>query len=80
LLSVLFASFVALESVSRPTPFRGWCEFAIPIPGASALVIVQTSLTIVFRCCLRDMVKPHDRLVPVSSTDCSASTPGLSTT
>jgi len=25
------------------------------------------------------MVKPHDLLVPVSSADCSASTPGLST-
>ena len=30
--------------------------------------------------CLRSMVKPHDLLVPVSSADCSASTPGLSTT
>ena len=29
--------------------------------------------------CLRDMVKPHGLLVPVSSADCSASTPGLST-
>jgi len=25
------------------------------------------------------MEKPHGRLVPVSSADCSASTPGLST-
>ena len=51
-------------------------RFAIPIPGASASI----RLLLTIRCCLRDMVKPHDRLVPVSSTDCSASTPGLSTT
>ena len=29
--------------------------------------------------CLRDMAKPHDLLVPVSSVPCSTSTPGLST-
>src|SRR5438105_3694991 len=29
--------------------------------------------------CLRDMIKPHDRLVQVSSVDCSTSTPCLST-
>ena len=29
--------------------------------------------------CPRSMVKPHDLLVPVSSSDCSVSTPGLST-
>ena len=29
--------------------------------------------------CLRDMTKPHGLLVPVSSANCSASTPGLST-
>ena len=28
----------------------------------------------------KKVVKPHDRLVPVSSTHCCASTPGLSTT
>ena len=33
-----------------------------------------------FDVCLRSMVKPHDLLVPVSSADCSTSTPGLSTT
>ena len=32
-----------------------------------------------YNVCLRDMIKPHDRLVPVSSVDCSTSTPGLST-
>jgi len=29
--------------------------------------------------CLRDVAKPHGLLVPVSSVDCSTSTPGLST-
>ena len=28
---------------------------------------------------LRNVIKPHDLLVPVSSVDCSTSTPGLST-
>ena len=32
-----------------------------------------------FDVCLRNMVKPHDLLVPVSSVDYSTSTPGLST-
>lgn len=41
--------------------------FAIRIPRA------------ILKVCLRDMAKPHGLLVPVSSADCSASTPGLST-
>ena len=55
-----------LRAVTRGSQPESWVEHAELAPDA-------------FDVCLRDMIKPHDLLVPVSSVNYFTSTPGLST-
>ena len=63
-----------IDSRCSRSPSRYNASFATRILGASI-----SDESKIFDVCLRDMVKPHDRLVPVSSVNYFTSTPGLST-